>query len=197
MFFALLYNTSTMRIGLFGGVFNPPHVGHMMIAQQVLDYTDIEEVWFVPNYGQQPPKLDVAPVADRLAMTKLLVLPKTKISTLEIDNRLSGYTIDLLSFLPKDHAYIFIMGSDWLPEFTKWARWEELLEKLPFLIFPRNDHPASPLYKNMALLAHPNLITSNISSTLVRARIRAGLPIDQFVPKEVAKYIQTHELYRS
>lgn len=186
-----------MKIGLFGGVFNPPHLGHLMIARQVLDYTDIERVWFLPNYGQQPPKNGVAPVADRLTMAKLLALPKTDVSTLEIDNRLSGHTIDLLPFLPKEHSYTFIMGSDWLAGFTAWGRWEELLEKLPFLVFPRNDHPTTPLYKNMTLLSHPALITSNISSTKIRQRIKAGLSIDQFVPREVVTYIQNHALYRT
>ncbi|OGG34872.1 nicotinate (nicotinamide) nucleotide adenylyltransferase [Candidatus Gottesmanbacteria bacterium RIFOXYB1_FULL_47_11] len=186
-----------MHIGLFGGVFNPPHIGHLMIAQQVLDYTDIEEIWFIPNYGQQPPKAGVAPVGDRLAMARMLTLPHTKVSTIEIDNQLSGYTIDLLPFLLREHTYTFIMGSDWLPGFTKWKQWEELLTKLPFLVFPRNDHPTAPLYKNMTLLAHPDLITSNISSTKIRARIAAGLPIDQFVPAPVAEYIKTHELYTS
>lgn len=186
-----------MRVGLFGGVFNPPHFGHLMIARQVLDYTDIEEVWFVPNYGQQPPKPNVAPVVDRLAMAKFLTLSKTKVSTIEIDNKLSGNTIDLLPLLPKENSYTFIMGSDWLPGFTKWGRWEELLTKLPFLVFPRNDHPTSPLYQNMTILTHPNLITSNISSTKIRARVAAGLSIAEFVPAEVAKYIKEHELYRS
>jgi len=186
-----------MKIGLFGGVFNPPHLGHLMIAQQVLDYTELAEVWFLPNHGQSLTKNGVAASADRLAMTRLLVLPNTSISTIEIDNKLPGKTIDLLPFLPKEHSYTFIMGSDWLVGFTKWDKWEELLEKLPFLVFPRNDHPTSPLYNNMTLLTHPNLITSNISSTKVRARIAAGLPIDQFVPKTVAEYIKTHELYKS
>lgn len=186
-----------MKIGLFGGVFNPPHLGHLMIAQQVLDYTNIKEIWFLPNYGQLPTKPGVAPVKNRLEMATLLMLPKTKVSTIEIDNKLSGNTIDILPFLPKEHEYTFLMGSDWLAGFTKWGRWEELLEKLPFLVFPRNGHPTSPLYKNMTLLSHPNLITSNISSTHIRARVKEGLSIEQFVPKEVAKYIQTHELYRS
>lgn len=184
-----------MKIGLFGGVFNPPHFGHLMIARQVLDYTDIDEVWFLPNYGQNLPKNEVVPVEARFTMTKFLILPKTKVSTIEIDNKLSGKTIDLLPFLPEGNTYTFIMGSDWLAGFTKWDRWEELLEKLPFLVFPRNDHPTSPLYKNMKLLAHPNLITSNISSTKVRARIAARLSIDEFVPFAVAKYIKEHGLY--
>lgn len=185
-----------MKIGLFGGVFNPPHIEHVLIARQVLDYTDIEEVWFVPNYGQNPPKTGVAPVPDRLAMTRLLKVPGTKVSTLEIDNTLSGATIDLLPYLPPGNEYVFIMGSDWLPGFTKWNRWEELLDKMPFLVFPRNDHPTTPLYKNMTLLSHPDLITSNISSTRVRARIAGGLSIQGFVPFEVEEYIVEHKLYK-
>ena len=84
-----------MNIGLLGGAFNPPHFGHLMIARQVLDFTNTDEVWFLPNFGQIPPK-PVAKVSDRLAMTKLLSMPKTRVSTIEIDNALDGDTINLL-----------------------------------------------------------------------------------------------------
>lgn len=184
-----------MRIGLLGGVFNPPHIGHLIVAQQVLDFTGIEQVWFLPNYGQQPPKPDVAPVADRLAMTKLLKLPKTCVSTIEIDHKLDGNTINLLPHLPREHSYLFIMGSDWLPSFHGWAQWEELLERLPFLVFPRAGHPMKPLYKNMTPLENDLLIVTNISATKIRERVRRGLPIDQLVPREVAAYIRERRLY--
>lgn len=184
-----------MHIGLFGGVFNPPHLGHLMIARQILDFTDIDEVWFLPNYGQHPPKPHVAPVADRLAMAHLLVLPKTRVSPLEIDNTLGGNTIELLPFLPKEHTYTFIMGADWLPSFHLWGHWQELLAKLPFLVFPRNGYANEPLYDNMTLLRHRSLITSNISSTKIRQRVKIGLTIDQFVPGAVSDYIRSHELY--
>lgn len=184
-----------MKVALFGGVFNPPHLGHLMIAQQVLDFTDIEEVWFLPNYGQHPPKPHVAPVVDRLAMAQMLVLPKTRVSTLEIDKKLDGNTINLLPHLPKEHAYTFLMGSDWLPSFHLWGNWEELLTRLPFLVFPRSGYPTEPLYENMKLLAHDALITSNLSSTKIRARVKAGLLIDNFVPTAVAAYMSNHHLY--
>ncbi len=184
-----------MKIALFGGAFNPPHLGHLMIAQQVLDFTDTDEVWFLPNYGQQPPKPDVASVSDRLAMTKFLTLPKTKVSTLEIDNKLNGDTINLLPLLPKEHTYTFILGSDWLPSFTTWPKWEELLQKLPFLIFPRAGFPVTPLQQNMTVVFHEHLIITDISATKIRARVKQGLPIDQFVPPEVAAYIKDHKLY--
>ncbi len=185
-----------MRIGLFGGVFNPPHVGHLLIVQQVLDFTDIEEVWFLPNYGQHPPKPNVATAADRLAMTKLLVLPKTKTSSIEIDNKLDGNTINLLPLLPKENEYRFIMGSDWLPTFHLWGNYKELLKKLPFIVFPRSGHPNVPLYENMTLLENKLMIVSNISATKIRERVKLGMPIDQLVPQAVAEYIQAHGLYK-
>lgn len=184
-----------MKVGIFGGVFNPPHIGHIQIAQQVLDFTDIEEIWFLPNYGQHPPKPNVALAADRLAMTQMIKLGRTRVSTIEIDNKLSGSTMTLLPFLPKEHEYTFIMGADWLPSFQQWDRWQELLKQLPFLVFPRNGYTNEPLYSGMTLLKHENLMTSNISSTKIRERVRQGLPIDHFVPEGVAEYIKEHHLY--
>ncbi|EKD64487.1 MAG: hypothetical protein ACD_50C00375G0001 [uncultured bacterium] len=139
----------------------------------------------------------MASVKDRLAMTKMLSLPKTKISTLEIDNKLSGNTIELLPYLPKEHSYTFIMGVDWLPSFTQWGSWQELIKKLPFLVFPRSGFPNEPLYENMTVLSHPLLMINDISATKIRERVKQGLPIDQFVPSGVAEYIKTHELYKS
>ncbi len=185
-----------MHIGIFGGVFNPPHNGHLLIAQQVLDFTDIEEVWFLPNYGQHPPKPNVASPEDRLSMTKMLILPKTAVSSIEIDNKLDGNTINLLPFLPKEHSYTFIMGSDWLPSFHTWGSWKELLKQIPFLVFPRVGHPNEPLYENMTLLAHPLLVVSNLSATKIRERVKLDLSIDQLVPTKIREYIQEHNLYR-
>ncbi len=184
-----------MKIGLLGGAFNPPHNGHLMIAQQVLDFTDMEEVWFLPNYGQLPPK-PVASVSDRLAMTKLLVLPHTHVSVLEIDHKLDGDTINLLPHLPPDHEFSFIIGSDQLATFHLWGRWEELLQKMPFLVFPRYGFPNEPVYPNMRVVSNEALIGTNISSTKIRARIHKGVSIEQFVPLEVSKYVDDHHLYR-
>ncbi len=185
-----------MRIGLLGGVFNPPHIGHLLMARQVLDFAGFDEIWFLVSYGQHPPKPYVAPVADRLAMAKLLEMPKARVSTIEIDHTLDGNTIHLLPFLPQEHTYTFVMGADWLPSFETWGHWQELIQKLPFLVFPRCGFPNEPIYENMKLLTHPLLMTSNISSTLIRERIKQGLPIDQFVPAGVGEYIKEHNLYR-
>lgn len=183
-----------MSIGLLGGAFNPPHLGHVMIAQQVLDFTDCEEVWFLPNFGQMPPK-PVIEVSHRLAMTKLLSLSRTRVSTLEIENQLNGDTINLLPLLPKEHAFRFIIGSDQLPTFHLWGRWEELLHRLPFFVFPRYGFPNEPLYSNMTMVTHELLVGTNISSTKIRERVKRGLSINQFVPDTVAMYIKDNRLY--
>lgn len=191
-----------MKVALLGGAFNPPHLGHLQIAQQVLDFTNTDEVWFLPNYSQNPPK-PVAPIADRLAMTQMLKLPRTQVSTIEIDQQLDGQTINLLPHLPagrqglpKEYDFKFIIGSDQLAQFYLWGSWKELIKKIPFLIFPRYGYPNEPLYENMTVIAHELLIGSNLSSTKIRERVKKGLPITNFVPPEVEKYIIEHGLYK-
>ncbi len=183
-----------MNIALLGGAFNPPHLGHLMIAQQVLDFAGSDEVWFLPNYHQSPPK-PVASSEDRLAMAKLLELPRTRVSTIEIDNKLDGETIHILPFLPKEHAFSFIIGSDQLPTFHLWLGWEELLQKMPFYVFPRYGYPNEPLHKGMKVIANELLVGSNISSTKIRERTARGLLVRQFVPPAVARYIEEKNIY--
>lgn len=184
-----------MNIALLGGSFSPPHNGHLIVARQVLDFTDTDEVWFLPNYGQVPPKA-VAPAEDRLTMTKLLILPRTQVSSVEIDNKLNGETICVLPFLPKEHSFTFIIGADQLPTFHQWRDWKKLLKAMPFFVFPRYGFPHEPLYEGMKLINHELLISSNISSTKVRQRVAKGLSITEFVPQGVASYIAERNLYR-
>lgn len=184
-----------MNIALLGGSFNPPHNGHLMIAQQVLDFSDSDEVWFLPNYNQTPPKL-VAPAEDRLAMTKLLSIPRSRVSTIEIDHNLSGETIAILPFLPKEHIFSFVIGSDQLSMFHLWKDWQKLIKAMPFWVFPRYGYPNEPLYDGMKVVNHELLIGTNISSTKIRDRVKRGLAIDQFVPATVAEYIYEHSLYQ-
>lgn len=183
-----------MKVAILGGAFNPPHIGHCMIAQQVLDFVGVDEVWFLPIYHHSFEK-PMAPVEDRLAMTNLLEVPKTRVSTIEIDNKLSGHTIEVLPYLPKDHSYSFIIGSDQLPSFHLWGRWEELLTRMPFLVFPRYGYPNEPLYPNMQVVTHELMVGSNISSSKIRGRVKANLSINQFVPEAIVSYIREHSLY--
>lgn len=189
-----------MKIALLGGAFNPPHIGHILIAQQVLDYAGVDEFWFLPNFGQaylggKTAFKTTVSVEDRLAMVRMITVPKTKVSTIEIDHQLDGQTIHLIPHLPPEHQYAFVIGSDWLPSFHLWSGYQELLRFMSFIVFPRLGYSSEPLYPNMTVLHHEQLVLSNISSTKVRARVKAGFTIDKFVPAGVSDYIHDHQLY--
>lgn len=197
-----------MNIGLLGGTFNPPHYGHLLIAQQVLDFTDCDEVWFVPGYKHTFQKPS-APVSDRLHMTQLLLEEKIrynkteepnspskiKLCTLEIDNQLDGNTIHLLPYLPQGNTYMFIIGSDQLPSFHLWGDWKNLLNRMQFYVFPRLGYPNEPLYEGMSMVNDPVLVVSNISSTKIRDRIKRNIPLNYLVPTSIENYIYAHNLY--
>lgn len=187
-----------MHIGILGSYFNPPHLGHLLVAQQVLDFTNIERVWFLPGFKSTFHKQLISP-EHRLAMTRLIKLSQTEVSTLEIDEELDGNTINLVPILrqkyPKDD-FTFIIGSDQLPAFHKWGSWQELLKQLPFLVVHRASYPMIPLHEGMKALEHPLFVSTNISSTKVRERIKNGLSVDSFVTPEVKEYIEKHGLYK-
>lgn len=189
--------TNQKRIALLGGVFDPPHLGHVWMAEQLLDFVGVDEVWFLPNYAQSAPVKDATPVAHRLAMTRLLESPRTRVSTIEIDNKLDGETVHILPYLPKKHEFSFVIGSDQLPGYSKWLDWEKLLASMPFWVFPRAGYPLEPLFHNMKAVEHEQLVVSNLSSTVIRDRAKRGLPIGSFVPRAVAEYIETHKLYKN
>lgn len=187
-----------MNIGILGSFFNPPHVGHILVVQQTLEFAHFDEVWFLPGLRSTFNKHLIS-IEHRLNMIKLVEIAKTQVSALEIDYQLDGNTINLVPILkklyPKDR-FTFIIGSDQLPTFTKWGRWRELLRQLPFLVFPRAGFPLEPLYPGMKVLSHPLLAVTNISSTMVREKIKKGMSVDHFVPQIVLDYIGKHQLYR-
>lgn len=190
-----------MKVALLGGAFNPPHLGHLWIARQVLDFTDVDRVWYVPNFGQKyfgiTPHKVVASVEDRIAMTRLTEFSCVTTSTIETDHKLDGQTIHLLPLLPAEHEFSFIIGSDQLPRFNQWYGYEELTKAMRFLVFPRFGYPIEQLYPGMEVVDHEEfLVTTNISSTKVRARVAKNLPISGFVDPSVERYIYNHGLYR-
>jgi nicotinate-nucleotide adenylyltransferase len=186
-----------MKIGLLGSFFNPPHLGHVLAVRQVLDYTDIEKVWFLPGNKSSLCKETIS-IYHRLNMANLIKVPQTEVSTLEIDYDLSGNTIELVPILkqqyPKDD-FVFIIGSDWLPTFHKWGDYKKLLTQMKFLIVPRAGYPLEPLYDGMTVLKHKNLIISNISSSMIKERIKNNLSIEGFVMPEIKNYIEKNRLY--
>ncbi len=193
-----------MRIAILGGAFDPPHLGHQLIAEQVLDFTDINEVWLAPCYRHSFNK-KLTPVRHRVAMTKMLTNSKIKYCNEEVANKLSGETISLMEILRKkypQHRFFFLIGSDNLIGLKKWGRWQKLITTTDFLVFPRLGFKGNlsrfglnnSSYK-LKTIKHPLIITVDISSTNIRKRVKQGLSIKHLVPKKVEEYIKNHHLY--
>ena len=189
-----------MNITLFGGSFNPPHLGHQIVIDQAFELIkDIDELWLLPDYQHAFGKGEsFAEAKHRLAMTKMLENHQVKTNTCTFDQKMPGNTIIHITYLKKkypQHQFSFLMGSDNLPTFHKWPESKTLLKLMPFYIYPRVNHPSKPLYPNVKPLEHPLQIITNISSTVVRKRLLQNLPIKHLVPKKIAEYIKANQLF--
>ncbi len=191
-----------MNVTLFGGSFNPPHLGHEIVLEQIFALKlipHLNQIWLLPEYQHSFTKnTDLAPAKHRLAMTRFLLNHQVKLQTCCLDKQMSGNTIEHITYLQKtypEHCFSFLIGSDNLPSFTKWPQWPELLKLMPFYIYPRLGYPFKPLYPNMKPLIHPTQIITNISSTMIRQRISQGLPVEHLLPRGINRYLTLNLLY--
>src|SRR4030042_3230991 len=114
-----------MHITLFGGSFNPPHLGHVVVIEQAFELIPkLDELWLLPDYQHSFAKnMSLIEASHRLAMTKMLEREKVRTETCAIDHKMSGSTIEQLTYLQKthpNHTFSFLMGNDNLKSFTKW-----------------------------------------------------------------------------
>ena len=188
------------KTGLFFGSFNPIHTGHLMIASYMIEYTDLDTLWFVVS-PQNPLKDKVTLLADlhRLAMVNIAIEddPRFRSSTIEFHLPQPSFTIDTLTYLSEKYPernFILIAGSDTLPTLHKWKNFEKLLEQYHFYIYPRPGTPPSQ-FDN-----HPNIHFVDaplveISSSFIREGIRKGKDMQYFLPEKVRKYIEEMHFY--
>lgn len=188
-----------MKVAILGGSFDPPHIGQYLIIRQILELRkDIGKIILIPAFKHQWKKA-YASTKDRLEMTKFLLQEKTEISKIEIERQGVSFAIDTIKQIKKEtEGEIFwIVGSDIIPEFHKWEKANELTSFATFLVFPRDPyHLPKKMPKGFELIKGDNLITTNISSTAIRQRIKEGKSIKYLVPEEVEEYIINKKLYR-
>ena len=190
-----------MKVGLFFGSFNPIHVGHMILANYMASFTDIDEVWFVVSpHNPLKEKASLLHQNQRLHMVNLAIdnIPVFKSSNIEFSLPQPSYTINTLAHLkekfPK-HQFSLIIGEDNLYSFKKWKNYEEILNKYHLYVYPRPGCDASEL-KN-----HPNVTFTNaplvdISSTFIRQAIKDKKDVSLFMPKPVAAYVSEMNFYK-
>lgn len=194
-----------MTTVLFGGAFDPVHVGHVFIGREALRLLAPCQLVLIPT-GSPNPVFDKhlsASDDDRVAMLQLAFanVRGATINDLELRRRpsLSYFADTLESLLPSlgTEKPFLLIGEDQLVSFRRWHRYRDILEHVELRFVPRADrrHPETPHVQALPLFdVNP---FDSLSSTLVRDRCRAGLPVDGLVPEAVAQYIADHNLYRN
>ena len=189
-----------MKIGLLFGSFNPVHVGHLIIANYMANYTTLDKVWLVVS-PQNPLKKygDLANTYDRLEMCKLATDNSNNIQVSDVELKLPqpSYTIDTLTHLKEkypQHEFALIMGSDNLVSLPKWKNYKLILRDYQIFVYPR------PGYENTELATHPSVTITmtplmELSATFIRKSLAEKKNVQYFVPDVVLNFIEAKNLY--
>lgn len=189
-----------MKVGLFFGSFNPIHVGHMVIANYMVEYTDLERIWFVVS--PQNPLKDKKTLLDekqRLHLVNLAIGDNNKYKASNIEFKLPqpSYTINTLVHLNEkypQHQFVLIMGADNLNTFHKWKNFEEIFKNYELYIYPRFNSDGGSLVKHPKVKLVPAPLVE-ISSTAIRQAIKEKKDVRYFMANEVWEYVKSMHFY--
>lgn len=184
------------KIGILGGTFDPPHIGHLIIAEEVRLALELEEVWFIPTYT--PPHKDESETdaTDRIKMTELAIEsnPYFKLNSIEIERSGKSYTIDTMNELLKLHPdceFYFLIGADMVEYLPNWHRIDELLKLIEFVGVKRPGYHLKTPYDILTV----DVPTIDLSSTELRGRLKENRSVNYIVPEPVYAYIKGEGLY--
>lgn len=191
-----------MNIAVLGGSFNPPHLCHLFISCYVLASVAVDQVWFLPCYQHAFGK-ELAAFHHRFTMcglaAELLRADRVHVSAIEQERRGTSWTIDTVRYLKKHYPednFTWIIGSDVLPELKQWKGFDQLVSLVSFLVVPRAGFSAD-CSAQIAAIESLEFQLPNISSSLIRERVKNKQSITYLVPKNIADYIRTHQLYET
>jgi nicotinate-nucleotide adenylyltransferase len=189
------------NIGLFFGSFNPIHNGHMAIANYMIEYTNIKELWFVISpHNPLKEKASLLHQNDRYQMVveAIEAEPRFRASTVEFNLPQPSYTINTLVHLQEKYPknkFSLILGEDNLVTFHKWKNHERILEQCELLVYPRPNCAKTEFHNHpkVKITAAPQV---EISSTFIRQAIKENKNVQYFVPEKVWKYMMDMGYYR-
>jgi len=189
------------KIGLFFGSFNPVHVGHMIIANFIVEHSSLDQLWMVVSpHNPFKEKKSLAKDYDRLHLVNLAIgdNPKIKASDIEFSLDKPSYTIDTLSFLDEkypDYEFALIMGGDNLKSFHKWKNYEAILKHHDIYVYRRPGYELGELaeHESVTVLDAPLL---EISASYIRKQIKEDKSFQYLVTDEVYKYLLDNPIYK-
>ncbi|MDX8359516.1 nicotinate-nucleotide adenylyltransferase [Cytobacillus sp. IB215316] len=187
------------KVGIIGGTFDPPHNGHLLIANEVLDKLHLSEVWFLPTYT--PPHKQhkyISSSEDRLKMLRLAIEdnPLFKLNTIEIDRQGVSYTYDTMKALIEkysDYKFYFIIGADMVEYLPKWYKINDLLELVTFVGVKREQYDLNTNYPILQVV----IPQFDVSSSLLQQRLKEGKTTHYLMPSKVRQYIAENRLYET
>ncbi|MBT8219580.1 MAG: nicotinate-nucleotide adenylyltransferase [Bacteroidia bacterium] len=190
-----------MKIGLFFGSFNPVHIGHMIIANFMVEHTDIDKVWMVVS-PQNPfkKKSTLAKDYDRLHLLQLAIGENTSLyaSKVEFDLPQPSYTVDTLAYLKEKHpkqSFALIMGGDNLASFHKWKNYELIIRDHDIYVYNRPNYDLGR-WKDHERIFFYEAPLMHVSASYIRKNIKAGKSVQYLVPQAVFEYLEGSSLYK-
>lgn len=190
------------RIGIFGGSFDPIHIGHLIIARDAMEQLELDRILFLPS-ARAPlkPQAHTASESDRLEMVSRALSSEPGFESLDIEIKRGGtsYSIDTAQEIEircPGARLFWIIGGDQSRQLDKWIRIEELAKRVEFICFARGEIvEADPAYPEGVTIHHLSSRRLDISSTEIRSRLKKGLSAKYFLPDEVLDYIKARNLY--
>jgi len=185
------------KVGILGGTFDPPHYGHLLIANEVLSKLKLDEIWFMPN--QEPPhkkKSDSIKNEDRLQMLDLAIQGNAafRVETIELHRQGPSYTVDTMKMINaqySDHQFFFIIGADMIEYLPKWHNIDELMKLVQFVGVERPEYSTQTDYP----VRYVDVPAIDVSSSMIRDRVKNGKTVRYLLPDMVIQYIEEKHLY--
>lgn len=190
------------KIGLFFGTYNPVHVGHMVIANYMVQFTDLDQIWMIVTpLNPFKQKESMLKDYDRLHLVKLAIGDDLHLRASDIEFSLPqpNYTIDTLAYLREkfpDKEFALIMGADNLNHFHKWKNHDEIIKHHELYVYPRMESNEGGNLRQHYKVNYVEAPVMKISSSFIRKAIAEGKNVGHFMPKAVADYVSEMNLYK-
>jgi len=183
---------TALHVAIYGGSFDPPHLGHVLSVAWALSAAQVDEVWVVPTWQHPFDKAHGAPFEERLSMCELAFALFNDVKILDIERRLGGisrtlHTLDALEAEHPQAVFRLLIGADVLPTTDRWHRWDEVVKIAPPLVVGRQGYPVP----EGCPISIPN-----INSTDIRSGFASAADVSGLVPTTVIEHIRSHGLYQ-